>query len=163
MHTSARWTEWILTLSLIIILISLLIIAKAQTSLLDLTEPKSIQTVQVVVDGAVRKPGFYSIESGTPLSELIAMVKPSQYADLRSLPWEQKIEKNMAITVQELSEITVEVIGAVEESRRYALPRGTRICDLKKWIRPTADADLKFFKSQKRLKDGDCVAVPMSG
>lgn len=60
----------------------------------------------------------------------------------------------------EPTEITVWVKGAVKESVELILPVDSRICDLKAKINLSDDADKRFFRRRKRLKNREEIWVP---
>lgn len=61
---------------------------------------------------------------------------------------------------EEPAEITVMVRGAVLAPTQLTLPPKSRICDLKTKLSLTPEADKRFFRRRKLLKDGDCIEVP---
>lgn len=150
----SRWTEWLLTFSLVVLLLSLVLIAKIQSSLMNPPEIV-VRMVEVEVDGAVAKPGLYSIEEGTPFQELFHRVKPHFFADLRGYDLGQPIEADLMLHIEELKELKIEIDGIGS----YSVPIGTRVCDLRKIIPALAGIDKKKFKSQRRLKEGERILL----
>ncbi len=56
--------------------------------------------------------------------------------------------------------ITIHVIGAVQQPISVKMPLGSCIKDLKSKVTPSAEADQKFFKRTRRLKNGEKIEVP---
>jgi hypothetical protein len=144
-----RWTEWILTLVLLVLLISLIIIAKIQSALLDTPEARSAPIISIEISGEVEKPGIYSFEAGTPLSEFLKKAKPNRFANLRKLTPAELVRESRTLYLEELDSLTIEIAG-----REVIVPVGTRVCDLKRFV---SQPDLKLLKSQRLLKDGEKI------
>ena len=151
-----RLAEWLLTSSLLLIIGSLFAIAKIHTSQLQsISVPK---IVPVTIEGFVAKPGTYSIKIGTPLSEVLRKAKPKPLANLKSIDLSMRITAPLNLCIEELTELTICLEGAVVEPGFLKVPPGTKVCDLKKY--KSLDADPAFFKKRRRLKEGEIVVVP---
>lgn len=163
MKKSLQSSEWLLIGSLLAIMASLVIIAKVNAyraaSTISIADLKQEQ-ILVTIAGAVAKPGEYSVLSGTPISEVLRKARPKPWANLQILPIKQVIEAPLHLNVEELTEITVSVRGAVDEPMKIVLPAKSRICDLKSKVSLTAEADKSFFRRRKVLKEGDVIEVP---
>ncbi len=161
MKSSLPSSEWVLVGSLLLVMISLVLIAKVNAhracSILEQTGPTE---VLVGVDGAVVKPGEYEVPVGTTIGSVLRKARPKANANLKIIPLNQPIEVATRLMVQELTEITVSVRGAVVEEKEIVLPVGSRICDLKSKVLCTAEADRRFFRRKKLLKDGQVLEVP---
>ncbi|HEX2582782.1 MAG TPA: SLBB domain-containing protein, partial [Chlamydiales bacterium] len=81
-----RSSEWILTGSLLLLLLSLLAIAKIKAAQFGEPQERKIITLDVSIDGHVKKPGVYSIPRGTLIGEALKKAHPKKFADLRSIP-----------------------------------------------------------------------------
>lgn len=163
MKKSLRSSEWILVVSLLIIMSSLVLIAKVNTARLDpIMDPKEIEKVEVLVtvEGAVSKPGEYLIESGSTVGEVLRKSRPKPWADLDKVNPSEIIEKPLNIKVDELTEITVYVKGAVAQPEEITLPAKSRICDLKSKVSLTKQADKSFFRRRRLLKNREIIDVP---
>ena len=163
MNSSLRQSEWILVLSLLIIMASLLVISRVNASrsaaLLGGRPPPSAELYPVVITGAAKKPGTYPAYPGTPLKKVVQKSLPNRFADLRKIDLEQKVEGPMAIELTLLQEITVRIEGEVEAPIELTLPIGARMSELKSKVVLTERADQSVFKSRRMLKDGEIVMV----
>ncbi len=163
MQKSLQSSEWILVASLLILLASLVAITRfhehrkaAQLTLLAQTVEKPIS---ISIEGAVQKPGIYSVLPGTRLGDAVKKSHPKRFANLRSLDLEQPVEMDLALHISELASIRVHIMGAVEYPVELEVPSGTRLCDLKSKIHYTPLADPSFLKSRRLLKDGEIIEV----
>ncbi len=161
---SLQSSEWLLVGSLLAILASLVLVAKINLYLSSETlsnfhlEPEKL--IEISISGAVHKPGIYQISQGMPLEKALKKARPKKNACLKKLDLEQKVETPLQVVLEELSEIVVTIEGAVEEAVELRLEPGARICDLKSKIRLTEEADRRFFKRRRILKDGEKITIP---
>jgi hypothetical protein len=158
-----RSSEWLLVVSLIFIMAALVVIAKVnahRASSLIVSEDLKQETVLVTIEGAVAKPGVYPVLAGSLVGEALRKARPKPLANLQILPLGQLVEGPLHIKVEELSEVTVYVVGAVVEPVEMVLPAGSRICDLKAKVNLTAEANKSFFRRRKLLKNGEKIVVP---
>lgn len=167
MQKTLRSSEWILVGSLLIIFASLLLIAKINafrsSSSLTMQRLPAHEHWPVKIEGAVKKPGTYKAIPGTQLKQILLKSRPSRIANLKKIDLDQRIECPMEILVEEISEITIRVVGAVLEPSTLTLSPGTRVCDLKAKIHLRNDADKSLFKSRRMLKDGEILVVLKKG
>lgn len=166
MQKSLQSSEWILVSSLLILLASLVIITRfhehrkaAQLKLLAQTVEKPIS---ISIEGAVSKPGIYSVPPGTRLGDVLKKSRPKRFANLRPIDLEQPVEADIALQISELTCIRVRVAGAISNPVELEVPAGTRLSDLKSKIQCTPLADGDFLKSRRLLKDGEVVEVPVA-
>lgn len=163
MKKSLHSSEWVLVASLLLIMASLVTIAKINATRAATTlsaydlQPEEIC---ITIEGAVCKPGEYKVLSGTPLHEAVRKARPKPFANLKKIPLTEIIEAPTHIEIGELSEIHISVGGAVSTPANLIVPVGTRICDLKSKVSLTAEADKAFFRRRKRLKEGEFIEVP---
>lgn len=61
---------------------------------------------------------------------------------------------------EDLKEYTLHVFGALEKPGVYHFLKGTRIKDLKKILKCKKNADLRIFKSSRRLKNKEIIYIP---
>lgn len=164
MQKSLRSSEWLLVSSLLLLLISFFAIARLhehrRASQLHILSHKLHKPMDVVIEGAVAKPGVYSVLRGTVLKDVLKKSRPKRFADLRVLDLEQSVEEPMRIVVSELSVIRVFLSGAVKIPVELEVPAGTRVCQLKNKINCEPLADKGFFKSRRMLKDGEELEIP---
>jgi DNA uptake protein ComE-like DNA-binding protein len=163
MKRSLLTSEWFLAISLLILLFSFFLIANinARKASFSIERFSPIQEeISVTIDGAVKKPGSYSVRVGTTVGQAVRKAKPTKDANLSLLSMQEIIEAPLHLTIQPLEEIKVKVFGAVQEAVELTLPVGSRICDLKSKITLTKEAEKAFFRRKKRLKNGDQIEVP---
>ncbi len=160
---SLRPAEWALVASLLVFLSSLVLVAKINSSraaaAIDAVEFAQ-EEILITIDGAVKKPGKYTVRSGATLEQVLRRAKPTAEADLRMLPLKEILDSPKHITVEPLKEITVFVVGAIAEPVEISLPPRSRICDLKNKVIFTSETEKAFFRRRKLLKNGDKIVVP---
>jgi hypothetical protein len=161
---SLNASEWILSFSLLIILASLLTITHfhEHRKKIQLTThlSEAASPVEIAISGEVARPGTFSALPGARLGDLIKKSRPKPFADLQGIDLDSPVEKALEISIPRLSEISVRIEGAVVAPTELTLPAGSRICDLKPKIECAKDADLRFFKRRRLLKNGDLVHIP---
>ncbi|MDE3045621.1 MAG: SLBB domain-containing protein, partial [Verrucomicrobiota bacterium] len=125
-----RLAEWLLTITLLLLIATLFTIAKIHSCLLGapLARPPLIE---VSVEGQVTYPGVYSIEKGTPLEEVLRKVKPKRLANLKEIQPGARVLEPLHLVIGELTELAVRLEGAVQEPGEVRVPIGSRISDLK--------------------------------
>jgi len=160
---SLQASEWILSFSLLLLLASLFLIARfhehRKRSQLARSASLFAQQVEVEISGEVARPGVFRATAGSRLGDLVKKSRPKRFADLRHLNLDEPVSSNLQIRLESLAEIVVRIEGAAEPIE-LRLPAGSRICDLKSKIRCAPEADPKFFKKRRLLKDGETVAIP---
>jgi DNA uptake protein ComE-like DNA-binding protein len=163
MKKTLQSSEWALVLSLIAIMASLVVISKVNTSragsMLAIKEFEK-EAVLVTVTGAVSKPGSYLVPAGSTLAVALKKARPTMWADLKSLSVSQIVEAPLNIEVGELKEVIVRVEGAVIEPVQITMPVKSRVSDLLSKISLSPEADKRFFKSKRMLKNGVVIDVP---
>jgi len=160
---SLPFSEWSLVGSLLIIMASLVLIAKINTHRASthlLSTEIGPEKVLVTIDGAVTKPGQYLLAVGTSVEKALRKAKPTKLANTKILPLRTLIEEPMHLHVEELKEITVFVRGEVLEPLEITLPLHARISDLKGKVQLTKKSDKSFFRRRKLLKNGEILVVP---
>ena len=164
---SLHVSEWILVSSVLLLLVSFVVIAQCHAHrrasqlkfCLDTIEPM----VTVSIEGAVLKPGSYSVSSGTRLGEVIKKSRPKRFADLRSVDAAVLVDANISLFIAELSTIRVRILGPGVDGADLEVPAGTRVCDLRSKIQWFPMADRAVLKSRRLLKDGEEIYVPEKG
>jgi hypothetical protein len=159
-----RWpSDWVFVASLVLVMVSLILVAKINGSrafsAVDLHRLRQ-EMILVTVDGAVAKPGQYSVLSGTRVGDVLKRARVKPLADLSAVVVDELIDSPRHIQVGELLEIKVFIRGEVKEPLEITLPSCSRICDLKTKVMLTEESDLQFFKRKKRLKNGEILEVP---
>lgn len=155
-----RSSEWILTGSLFLLLLSLLAIAKIKATQVGDPLERKIVTLDVSIDGHVKKPGVYAVARGTPIGEALKKAHPKKFADLRAIPLKDPISHPLCLHVEPLRELTVQVVGAIENPGQFRVAPGTRIADLKKFLSLAANADRAYFKKKRMVQDGETIKIP---
>jgi hypothetical protein len=159
-------SEWLLVGSLLMILASLVVIAKVNThkasGLLLASAPAAppVEMILVTIEGAVSKPGTYEFPVGSRMGDVLKKARPKPFANLKNLSLAERVDQPLNLKIEELAEISVQIIGAVTESVELVLPMGVRICDLKSKISLRPEADKQFFKKRRRLRDGEVLEIP---
>lgn len=160
-------SERIIVGSLILIIISLVIIAKTAAFRSSSEIPIEISSeeayVTVHIQGAVAHPGDYTVPVGTEFKKILSKAKPKKFADLRSINLKQMICEPITLEIAELKEIKIQIVGAVKNSILLTLHAGTRVCDLKEKIDLEAWAAPDALKSRRMLVDGEVFEVSRIG
>jgi len=155
-----RWSEWAITGALLLFVLSLVIIAKIQASRFSVGTLVLPPPVEVIVTGAVKKPGTYPTQPGTPLREVLRKAKPLRLADVKSIDPDFRVQAPMKLEIPVLTHISIIVRGAVENPGPLTVPAGTKISDLKKYVRIRPEADAVFLKKRRMISEGETVVVP---
>ena len=162
---SLRTYEWLLFFALSFLLIASLVVSK-KTSYRALQKLHKQQVlfpkgnIQVEITGCVKKPGIYEVPPGTTLRTLLRKAKPKALADLEALRVAQVLENSCAICIPALEKISIEVCGAIRESKTLSLAAGSRLSDLKDKIALAQDADISIFKRRRLLKNHEKIFIP---
>jgi hypothetical protein len=115
--------------------------------------------VVVTIEGAVKRPGSFRVAVGTCLKEVVKKAKPLPFADLKSKALLGAVCESVVLKIEELQEVLVTVCGEAENTT-IAMPVGSCVKDLSSKLSLTKDADLSFFKSRRKLKDGEVIEIP---
>ena len=156
-------SEWAFLSLFLLFKVTLFFIAKVNTARAADTLAQYAESQPeflVEINGAVKKPGEYLVSEGTTLGAVLRRAGLSPFADLHLFSLDKILFERVQITVPFLSEVRVHLSGAVENCSEQSFPIGTRICDIKSKIALKEEADLTFFKSRKKLKNGDEIEVP---
>ncbi|HLB52664.1 MAG TPA: hypothetical protein VJK48_03010 [Chlamydiales bacterium] len=163
-----RNSEWALVVSFSLLLLTLILIsqfhAASESSRLhrfNRDHPISVKKSCVVtITGAVDHPGPYSTVVGAPLGLVLKKAHPKRFANLREIQNYQEIQGDFSLHIEELSTVSVQVVGAIAEPLLLELPAGTRLCQLKSKITGTPETDWTFFKKKRLLHDQETVSIP---
>lgn len=109
--------------------------------------------VKVVVTGAVKKPGKYSVPCGTYVREVMKKARFERYADQKRVDLARAIEDDRTIIVPKLEKLTVYLYGLSEEVLTLEVPLQTRVCHLKKLLPNEKKRDLSCLSSRRYLSD----------
>ena len=155
-----RSSEWLLTGSLLLLLASLVAIAKIKAYQAGEAHEERMVTVEVTIQGHVKKPGVYAAARGIPVGQVLRKAQPKKYADLRGLCLKDPVVAPLELAIEPLQELRIQVKGAVEQPGEISIPLGTRISDLKKILLLSTTADLTFFKKKRLVPDGEVINIP---
>jgi hypothetical protein len=153
--------DWSLTGGLALLCVAFILVAKwsaSQAAFSISGADLQVREAIVSVAGAVKNPAEYRVPIGTSLITAIKKAKPFSNADIDAFPG--VVERDIAVSIAEIQEITVRVEGAVLSPESVVLPVGSRICDLKSKIVLGAGADEAFLKRKKKLKNGQILVIP---
>lgn len=128
------------------------------------------RSICIEISGAVKRPGFYSIRSGTPLHKVLHRARPFSQADLfhpkiEGSYWKNAdgkiyLESSCCITIEVPEKFEIFLEGAVVEPRSLWVASGSRICDLKNRITMNSQGDRAFFRRTRLLKPGEVLKIP---
>ena len=164
MKKNLEFTEWVLSFCIVIALSSFLIIARLQeqkknVQLEELLKGKK-EIFQIAVSGEVLRPGVFSCQAGTRLGDIVKKCRPKRFADLDGVGLDRPVESSLIIDIPKLQALSVRVVGAVAEEVELEMPPGSRISDLKSKVACKKEADLKFFRRKRLLKQRETIEVP---
>lgn len=156
--------EWLIICLLLSILGSIILIAyiREEPSLPPTDTPHELisSTLQVVIGGAVAKPGAYIMEKGDTIEDLLNLAGPLPEADLRHLRLKRKLRDGQKIKVPVTQMITVILEGAIEKSGPLQVPKGTKVGELNQYIEFSENADFKKMPKKHILQDQEIVSIP---
>lgn len=123
--------------------------------------PQPEETITVKVRGAVAKPGIYTVPVKASMPALLALADPLPHGALSD---DLKITKNLAgeriLSIPRQDHLDVYLSGAIAEENWYSLPKNSKICDISNHIPLSSDADSKFLKRRRLLKNGEHLVIP---
>lgn len=117
------------------------------------------QDIEVVVDGAVEKPGSYIVKRGARISDVLALAGELPDSDLRRLRVERKVRNGQIIKVPHRPMITVYLEGAVKAPHSITIPKGSSLSDIIPLIEFEEGAHVDKLRRKRRLKDGEIIKV----
>lgn len=118
------------------------------------------QEIHVTIEGAVNKPGAYTLKRGATIKDLLTLVEPLPEADLSKFKSESKLRNKQKIHVQSISAITIYLSGAVKNPGPLRVPKGTLLQDLMHYSSEfDKRADLKSLNQKRKLKDQEIVYI----
>jgi hypothetical protein len=117
------------------------------------------QEIRVTIEGAVVKPGTYTLPKGTVLNDLIALAEPRPDANLKGMKSKNRLKAGQFIHIPAQS-LTIFVEGAVETPGVIEVPKGIYLQDLPNFIQLLPEADLKSLQKKRKLKDHEHIVVP---
>ena len=157
---SLKTSEWLFFFSFLFLFASFYMISKVSSGSDGLSVEKELPLIVVEVAGCVYKPGVFKIPQGSLVQEVIRKARPKPLADLSAIEMVKILDQECVIDVPVFKEIIVSVTGCVTKREELTLPAGARVCDLKKHLVLTQDADSRVFKSKKLLRNRQVIVVP---
>lgn len=158
-------SEWIFFVVILALIATVFTIAKL-TSIRSLERlqkwEKKEAPIEVWIElaGHVKRPGKYKLRPGAPLSVAIRKAGLKPFADLSGVDGALIPEKSLHVEIPKAKTIRVRITGHVKEILDLEVEAGCRISDLKKKIEVAPNADPKFFRKRRMLRDGEVVEIP---
>lgn len=152
--------EWIFLASVLGFLVTLTTISwlSSKGAEFALNSPKYLsKTIQIHIDGEVRKPGNYTFQDKAPTKEILKRAKPALYADLSGLS--DVYTESTTLLVPKLQKIQISIEREGEEAVILDLSSETRVSDLKKLVEH-APEERDIFKSRRLLRHGEKIHFP---
>jgi hypothetical protein len=112
------------------------------------------------IEGAVKYPGTYETKKGCLIKEIIEKAELLPEADCIGIDLNGRVTETLSLYVPDRGWIEVTVLGAVKEEKTLQIRSKSRICDLLSKIEMTSDADRRFLRRKRVLKDGEEVIIP---
>lgn len=112
------------------------------------------------IKGHVKRPGKYKLRPGENLGSALRKAAPKPFADLSCIDGSAIPQADRQIEILALQKIRVRVTGCVKEELSLELKPGCRISDLRGRVALSGDAEPKFLKKRRLLKDGETVEIP---
>jgi hypothetical protein len=165
-NQSLKFSEWLLVISFLILFATLFLFSKLHQHY-RLSDP-ALQNfpptviVELTVEGAVLKPGVYSVESGTPLGAALKKAKPDRSADLALFDLMRPIVSSETITVPVFERLTIHIEVAPGTFVPIQMPLKSRTSDLKKKLIelglevPSSLKGKRFLKNQEIFLQEKC-------
>lgn len=155
--------EWIIIVLIVLIMISLTLVTHFNSHLMpSLNEEKHLfsNEVEVHIQGAVSKPGSYTLKKGSTIKDLLLLAEPLSDADLSKIKPERILRDRQKITIPSDEMVTIYLEGAVVRTGLYSFPKGTKVEELLLLVSFEPKADLKPLKKKRKLKEGEIFIIP---
>lgn len=163
MEKSLRSSEWVILSSFLLVFFSLIIFTRIKiykiSACLSVEVFQNHEPVVVTIEGAVSKPGSYSVLPGTLLGKIIKKSRPKKNADLSLIDLEQRIEEPVELFIKEKEKIIVWLVDEEGSREALELPLGAHFSDIKSKINPCLQIDPQLFKKRRSLHDGEEILV----
>lgn len=116
---------------------------------------------RVAICGEVERPGFYDLEEGKCVGDLLRLAGELPLSDCSLLERERRVEFGDWIEVDKCASCFIFLEGAVEQEGWHEVARGGRLCHLERWVPLTADADRRWLRRRRKLlKQGERIQIP---
>lgn len=157
--------EWLIITLFIIVLLLLGIITlfwnNQKLPQISKIHELDIQTIQVCVRGAVKKPGTYELKKGSLLGGLLELAELTSEAELSKMQMNAKLRDGQKVTVPTQKWITVFVEGSGVQSAQLKLKSGTLLNELPDLITFLPEADVGKLQRKRRLKDNEIIRIEL--
>ncbi|HSW72013.1 MAG TPA: hypothetical protein VLG44_01210 [Chlamydiales bacterium] len=160
MKKNLSYKEWVFLASVLGFLLTLATISwiSCKGAEFALNSPKYLsKTIQIHIDGEVKKPGTYCFQDKASTKEILKKAKPTLYADLTGLS--DAYTETTTLIVPKLAKIQISIERESEEPVILELPLESRVSDLKKLVEHTHE-ERDFFKSRRLLRHGEKIHFP---
>ena len=115
--------------------------------------------IAIRVEGAVKKPGIYSVAEGTSVEEVLGRAKCHRDAILEAILLDTPLTEEQTIFIPDREYLAITATGCVKEEGVFHVPLGTRVSDLKKILPLLPDADRSLFRSRRYVRHLDHFSV----
>ncbi len=115
---------------------------------------------RIEIQGAVAKPGYYSIRPETPVSAVLKRARPLLDADLTHIDLNRRCKEISLLDVPAVKEFLISVREEGKTEKFFSFPIGTRVCELRKKMVWDREADLSSLKSQRKIKHREIFEIP---
>lgn len=155
--------EWLIVVLLIAVLASIISITSFK-SRFSSSSTQSVHyilspTIQVHVEGAVQRPGVFTLNRGSRLQDVLELAGPLPEANIKSLKRNKVLQDGQVVTISPKKMITIFLEGLVESPGPVEVLEGTQVQDLLQQITFLPQADLKALKKKRQLKDQEMIYV----
>ncbi len=156
--------EWLVIVAVVAVMALLTVVAFVSDRHMtdhNLDSPHHLisQEIDVFVEGAVEHPGAFTVKRGAVVQDVLDRAKLRPEANLSKLKMTAKLRNGQRVRVPAKEMITIILEGAVVHPGPHRVFKGMRWDQLSEVVELAADADVKFLKKKKRLKDQDVVHV----
>lgn len=156
-----EWLAVAVILGLMGMLTAISLISSGPSAAVETGPPHALVDpyIEVIIEGAVEKPGKYKVKKGTPVREIINDAKLLPAADTRRINMNARARKGQVLHIPKKEMLTVYLEGLVESPGALSVPKGTRLIDLVDSVGFAEGADLAPLHKKRRLKDNEVIEV----
>lgn len=163
-HTSAELNprEWVIVtiaLSLFGALTFLSLTADKAIPAQPVTYNKPV--IEVMLKGAIERPGVYRLKEGTTLRELLNLVQVNPSADLRRYALDKPIRTGSFLQIKERSMVTMRIKSPAGEEHTLTVPRGTSLEAVIPTVKGlvTQDTDFSPLRKKRKIREGELIQL----
>lgn len=121
---------------------------------------QAIPMIDIYVEGAIETPGHYELKKGTRFEGLLSQLKLLPEADTTEIKLRAILKHGQIVTIP-YKTITVFIEGAVASPKSLVIPRSSRLEDLIDHIQLSENADIRYLKKKRQLRDQEKIIVPI--